>query len=99
MASLVYTYIEKMGVGIRDEELRFSNTHRFEFDLKQRQLFYKRQNSSPFFGNKVSNISLIVGKNGVGKSSVLDLLSLNVKENTHQRKRDSYFNIFHIKIA
>lgn len=95
MAELVYTFIEKMNIGIVDEELNFSDGHKFKFDLTERYLSYDSVHKKSFFGTKVSNISLLVGKNGVGKSSILDLISLDVKYNT-SRGRSSYFNIFHI---
>ena len=87
MAELVYTFIEKMNIGIVDEELNFSDGHKFKFDLTERYLSYDSVHKKSFFGTKVSNISLLVGKNGVGKSSILDLISLDVKYNTSRGRR------------
>lgn len=95
MAELVYTYIEKMDIGIKNSEISFSEKHKF--GIKDKTLFYKENKNRRFFGDKISNLSLIVGKNGVGKSSVLDLISFSNKNINLRRGRNSYFNIFHIK--
>ena len=95
MAELVYTYIEKMDIGIKNSEISFSEKHKF--GIKDKTLFYKENKNRRFFGDKISNLSLIVGKNGIGKSSVLDLISFSNKNINLRRGRNSYFNIFHIK--
>ena len=95
MAELVYTYIEKMDTGIKNSEISFSEEHKFR--MKERTLFYVENKNKRFFGEKISNLSLLVGKNGIGKSSILDLISFSNKNINLRRGRNSYFNIFHIK--
>lgn len=95
MAELVYTYIEKMDTGIKNSEIFFSDRHKFK--LKDRNLFYIEDKNRRFFGEKISNLTLIVGKNGVGKSSLLDLISFSNKNINLRRGRNSYFNIFHLR--
>lgn len=95
MAELVYTYIEKMDTGIKNSEIVFSDKHKFK--LKDRNLFYIEDKNRRFFGEKISNLSLIVGKNGIGKSSILDLISFSNKNINLRRGRNSYFNIFHLR--
>ena len=95
MAELVYTYIEKMDTGIKNSEIVFSDKHKFK--LKDRSLFYIDDKNRRFFGEKISNLSLIVGKNGIGKSSLLDLISFSNKNINLRRGRNSYFNIFHLR--
>ena len=95
MAELVYTYIEKMDTGIKNSEIFFSDKHKFK--LKDRNLFYIEDKNRRFFGEKISNLSVIVGKNGVGKSSLLDLISFSNKNINLRRGRNSYFNIFHLR--
>lgn len=95
MAELVYTYIEKMDIGIKNSEIVFSDKHKFK--LKDRNLFYIEDKNRRFFGEKISNLSLIVGKNGIGKSSILDLISFSNKNINLRRGRNSYFNIFHLR--
>lgn len=95
MAELVYTYIEKMDTGIKNSEFVFSDKHKFK--LKDRNLFYIEDKNRRFFGEKISNLSLIVGKNGIGKSSILDLISFSNKNINLRRGRNSYFNIFHLR--
>lgn len=95
MAELVYTYIEKMDTGIKNSEIVFSDKHKFK--LKDRDLLYIEDKNRRFFGEKISNLSLIVGKNGIGKSSLLDLISFSNKNINLRRGRNSYFNIFHLR--
>ena len=95
MAELVYTYIEKMDIGIKNSEIFFSEEHKFS--MKERTLFYTENKNKRFFGEKISNLSLLVGKNGIGKSSILDLISFSNKNINLRRGRNSYVNIFHIK--
>lgn len=95
MAELVYTYIEKMDIGIKNSEISFSEEHKF--GIKDKTLFYKENKNRRFFGEKISNLSLIVGKNGIGKSSLLDLISFSNKNINLRRGRNSYFNIFHLR--
>ena len=95
MAELVYTYIEKMDIGIKNSEIFFSEEHKFR--MKERTLFYVENKNRRFFGEKISNLSLIVGKNGVGKSSLLDLISFSNRNINLRRGGISYVNIFHIK--
>ena len=95
MAELVYTYIEKMDIGIKNSEISFSEEHKF--GIKDKTLFYKENKNRRFFGEKISNLSLIVGKNGIGKSSILDLISFSNKNINLRRGRNSYFNIFHLR--
>ena len=95
MAELVYTYIEKIDTGIKNSEISFSEEHKFR--MKERTLFYVENKNKRFFGGKISNLSLLVGKNGIGKSSILDLISFSNKNINLRRGRNSYFNIFHIK--
>ena len=95
MAKLVYTYIEKMDTGIKNSEIFFSEEHKFR--MKERNLFYVENKNRRFFGEKISNLSLIVGKNGIGKSSLLDLISFSNKNINLRRGGNSYVNIFHIK--
>lgn len=49
MAELVYTFIEKMNIGIVDEELNFSDGHKFKFDLTERYLSYDSVHKKSFW--------------------------------------------------
>ena len=84
-----------MDTGIKNSEFVFSDKHKFK--LKDRNLFYIEDKNRRFFGEKISNLSLIVGKNGIGKSSILDLISFSNKNINLRRGRNSYFNIFHLR--
>ena len=74
---LIYLRIQKSQIGINEEELNFSD--QFEVDLVDNNLVIKeKEYSQPsIYSNHISNLSLLVGKNGTGKSTILESIALN----------------------
>jgi ABC-type transport system involved in cytochrome bd biosynthesis fused ATPase/permease subunit len=65
-----YNNIEKQG-------FNFSSKYKFDFDYDKKELKCEENPNSVeegFFGENITNITAIIGKNGSGKSSVLELL-------------------------
>lgn len=98
MSELVYVYVEQIYSKIRKQSINFSNelTVSFEenkLEIKENDYMLPKN----FFGEKISNISLIIGKNGVGKSSLLDLISFGEKNRKKFLPRVQFFQIFHVK--
>lgn len=73
MTHLVYTFLKSINNKlIQNQEINFSPHYYCE--LKDGNLSIspnKQKIPANFFGNEVKNITLILGKNGIGKSSVL----------------------------
>jgi predicted ATPase len=86
---LLFTWIEDYR-NIKNQGINFSAEFNIVFDKQTNVLSVtKRQNYIPsFFGEKISNISVIVGENGTGKSSIL-----NIGQATFYlgRNKDNYF--------
>lgn len=74
---LIYLRIQKSQIGINEEELNFSD--QFEVDLVENNLVIKEKeyNQPSIYSNHISNLSLLVGKNGTGKSTILESIALN----------------------
>ena len=74
---LVYLRIQKSQIGINEEELNFSE--QFEVGLVNNNLVIKEKEYSQnsIYSNHISNLSLLVGKNGTGKSTILESIALN----------------------
>ena len=74
---LIYLRIQKSQIGINEEELNFSD--QFEVNLVDNNLVIKEKEYSQnsIYSNHISNLSLLVGKNGTGKSTILESIALN----------------------
>jgi Predicted ATPase len=95
---LIYLYIEDDGKNIKKCEFNFSPEYRFHYDKNKEYLHGERlDNYIVDFWNapNVINISAIIGKNGSGKSNLLEYIvrfySSSFGLNDQQRK-----NIIHI---
>lgn len=98
MAELIYVYIKKNYSKIKNQELNFSN--KFKVSYEKGDLCIENCEStipSDFFGSKVTNISLLVGKNGTGKSSILDLISYGSKNRNEFQPTAEFFCIYHVR--
>lgn len=74
---LVYLLIKKSNIGINNQEIKFSDN--FFIESADGKLIIKNTNKNRLniFEPKISNISVLVGKNGTGKSTIFESLSLN----------------------
>ncbi|MCD3276631.1 AAA family ATPase [Clostridium botulinum] len=97
---LIYVYIDKFSDFIEKQEFIFSQKFNISYNKDNETLLIKeRDYVKNFFGEKIKNISLIIGKNGTGKTTILDLLGMkndDRKKNSVLHK-DKYFLIYHIK--
>jgi uncharacterized protein YxeA len=69
---------------IQDQEYNLSANHQFSYDAEKKELRLKsNQQVLPknFFGGQVTNVSAIVGENGVGKSSFFTVLLTELVHN------------------
>lgn len=89
---LLYIYIEKLDRCFVNTEFSFNDDYDIEYNSKNKKLKISKKESSiysGFFGDKIKSINLIVGKNGCGKTTLLDLIG---------SKLDERYNLFNSNI-
>lgn len=77
---LLYIWIENYKI-IQNQGFNFSPRWRFEYQHEDNELIIEDRRSehiSNFFGKDISNITAIVGKNGVGKSQLLHEIGMGL---------------------
>ena len=88
---LLYLYVENIRC-FKSQKFKFTTEYKIEYDKNKQNLtieeIHENDRLKGFFGPNISNINVIVGKNGSGKSTILELLGLNPNE------LDEKFNIF-----
>lgn len=74
---LLYMYVKKFGGFIKEQEIIFTNN--FNVTLKDGNLKIEKANNylSSIYSDNIKNISLMIGKNGTGKTTILDILGMN----------------------
>lgn len=89
---LLYLYIPEYK-SIKDCEYNFSNRYKFSRKIEGKNILIdlienddsKNQWQSNFFGQKISNLSVIVGANGSGKSSLLQFINEEISKNGNSK--------------
>lgn len=73
---LLYIYIKDDKRNIKGCEYNFSPNYRFSYQSKTKTFYMERCNSlyNGWFGQNITNITAIVGKNGSGKTNLLDCI-------------------------
>lgn len=74
---LIYLYIGDDGKNIKDCEFNFSPEYRISYDLKEHFINVRKNEAYlPNFweADNISNITAIIGKNGAGKSNLLEFI-------------------------
>jgi predicted ATP-dependent endonuclease of OLD family len=97
MPKLIYLYINNINRKIINQDINFSND--FKVTFKQGELKIEKNVDNimkHFWGEKIENITLLIGKNGVGKTSILDLIGSNEKTIKHNFENGKYFLIYHV---
>lgn len=99
-------YVEKFQGIIEDFEYNFSRKYKIKYDRKSEELRVSKKKDSDnfrFFGDKIENISAIIGKNGAGKSSILRVLSMKHTSKTERgtinlkKRNDNYILVYHVR--
>lgn len=101
-------YIKKFNEVFVNEEINFSPN--FDVYLKDKKLQINKIINSPmknFYGENIINISALIGKNGSGKTTILDILGMNrddrsiisIKRKNKSKSEliDEYFILYHIQ--
>lgn len=104
---LIYLYVEKFEDIIMNQEINFSPN--FSVKIEDKKLIIKNKLSctNKLYPSNITNINVLLGKNGCGKTTILDILGMNYEDrcrNSIKRKGvtrsqvfDSYFFLYHIE--
>ena len=98
MAKLIYLYIKDIDRKIINQDINFSNEFNVSFEkgeLEIEKSIYNNEMNN-FWGGNIENITLLIGKNGVGKTSILDLIGSNDKTRKYNFEKGRYFLIYHV---
>lgn len=75
---LIYLYVEDFGYCFQKQEFVFSLNHDIQYSKAKDRTLIITPKENPFeemYGADITNISLLVGSNGSGKTSVMELLA------------------------
>lgn len=100
---LIYLYVNSLSICFVEQGFLFSKEFEVKFDADDGELIINRNKDfTPFFeDNCVKDVTLIVGKNGSGKSTILDLLGSAINENSKhfgfrkQQVKRTWFAVYH----
>jgi len=104
---LIYLYIEKFNDVIKKQEINFSPN--FDVKIINNKLIIENKVSymDKLYPTNIKNITMLLGKNGSGKTTILDILGMNrddrcdesIKRKGRSRSEviDSYFILYHIQ--
>ncbi|WP_346876831.1 AAA family ATPase [Clostridium sp. UBA5712] len=104
---LIYLYIEKYNNILKNQEINFSPNFHVKIMNKKLIIENKVSYMNELYPNNIKNITMLLGKNGSGKSTILDILGMNrhdrcnesIKRKGKSRSEivDSYFILYHIR--
>lgn len=76
MGELIYLYIGNVERNIKECGIQFSNQYKVFYDKEKKTINIEKKQEKNIikYGKNIRNFKLLVGKNGCGKSTILDLL-------------------------
>lgn len=106
---LLYVFIKDINRCLSNQEFCFTNDFEIQYDLNERTLnINKKYNCyNNLWGERISNINLVVGQNGAGKTTLFDLMA-STRDHRYSLFSDSiklretysflqWFSLYHIK--
>lgn len=79
---LLYLYIGHMNRPLDYHEIPFSDDYHIHFDRDEKKLLIQKnpEIKKSIYGDNITDLKLIVGKNGCGKTTILNLLGLTAPD-------------------
>ncbi|WP_448762137.1 hypothetical protein, partial [Acinetobacter tandoii] len=96
---LLYIFVKKVREENYDIGFNLSNNYNVSYDKIDRRISIenkKRNFPDNFFGINIVNVNAIVGKNGVGKTTLLNLMGLKKIDRRMEYGRSEWFAVYHI---
>lgn len=108
---LIYLYIGDIGRDIVNQEICFSDEYRVKYLKEKKALHISHETVFPknIYGKNILGVDLLVGRNGSGKSTIMNLLGLCEVQRRHEfpiqkddvhgkeEKYHSWFAVYHLK--
>lgn len=106
---LIYMYLGNINRPLQNQGIYFGNNFLVNYNPESRELtITKRTDVKPcIYGNRIESFDLLVGRNGTGKSTILDLLGLPrqnrmeflavKKESLETTERYTWFALYYIQ--
>lgn len=99
---LLFLYIGDIGRDIHDQSISFSDEYQVKYVKEEKRLQINRVNTYPkkIYGNNIIGIDLLVGQNGSGKSTILNLLGMKFDQRLnefHMMDFHSWFALYHLE--
>lgn len=94
---LIYIYVKNLNRKIENQEINLSDDIKVCFKENNLKIVTYHKKIKDFWGAKIENINLFVGKNGVGKTTILDIIGMNNKTRKFNYNRSKYFMIYQVK--
>lgn len=96
MGKLLYLYIGNVGK-IKEQEFYFSDDYLVKFDSQSNCIFLEKNEENKrycgFYGDNISDVKMIVGPNGSGKTTILELLGLPTSNYKRKHSTSWYKNL------
>lgn len=97
---LLYLYIKRYEDVFEDQQINFSSNYCIEYNNGHLNIEKKENSVKDYYGNKVKTVTMFHGKNGTGKSTLLDLLGMKIgdrRRNSREKYEEiSYFLMYHL---
>ncbi len=99
---LIYLYVRKYGTIFQDQEFNFSSNFRASFKERKLKIEENRDSIKNYYGDNISSVTLFLGENGMGKTTLLDILGMRRRDrirDTLTKKEGikySYFMVYHL---
>ena len=97
---LLYLYIKRYDDIFENQEINFSLNCRVEYTDGRLNIEKKDNNIKNYYGDKVKTVTMVHGKNGTGKSTLLDLLGMRIHDrrgnSNMKQEKISYFLMYHL---
>ena len=105
---LIYIYLGNINRPLHNQGILFSRKFNVNYSAESRELtITKRENiEMNIYGEQIQNLNLLVGQNGTGKSTILDLLGLPRqnrlellplrKDKEHNPEQHTWFAVYHL---
>lgn len=99
---LIYSYVHSCWGEEFNLGLNLSRKYHADFIFNEKKIKIKKtpnKNMESFFGSNISNVSAIIGRNGVGKSTILNMLGLQRLDHNDLYRNDGtiWFCLYHIQ--